>query len=281
MVVSNNKLSEPSVDTPQSAQQGKSGRWWLGRLIGPASFLCAGVLTIVLLGVAQRVGWISSQGGAVGSGKSLEEIHTCPMHPQIRQPGPGRCPVCGMALVPATSGGEDANSLSVKIEPAHRRLSNIQTTPAKREAVAATIRTIGAVRIDESRMATIASYVDGRLERLFADYTGVDVAKQDHLAVVYSPELFSAQVEYLETRKGLSGENTLPVIRKAQQNLLANSRQKLAELGMQETQIAELEKAGKAASRITVYAPIGGTVIEKICRRRKVHQGGRSDLSHC
>lgn len=28
-------------------------------------------------------------------------VYTCPMHPQIRQAKPGKCPICGMDLVPA------------------------------------------------------------------------------------------------------------------------------------------------------------------------------------
>ena len=123
------------------------------------------------------------------------------MHPQIRQPGPGSCPICGMALVPATSGaGADFDELAVTIEPAARRLANIETAEVKREPVVTTIETVGSIAIDESRMATIPSYIDGRIERLFADYTGVVVEQNDHLAVVYSPELYSAQVEYLESR---------------------------------------------------------------------------------
>jgi membrane fusion protein, copper/silver efflux system len=251
--------------------------WWVSNLITPFCILLAGLLVIFLFGLAQRSGWITSvENSQDVSHDSGAQVHTCPMHPQIRQPGAGRCPICGMALVPAAaSGGADLDDFSVRIEPAQRRLANIQTAEVRREPVSATIQTVGAIAIDESRMATIASYIDGRIERLFADYTGVKVDKGDHLAVVYSPELYSAQVEYIESRKSLANTSTtLQAVRQAQQKLVANSRQKLVELGMREDQITELETSEKAKSRLTIYAPSGGTVIEKVAVEGKYIKSG-------
>jgi len=253
-------------------------RRWLPKLAMPLSALLVGVLLIVAVGIAQRIGWISTGGGAAAANSvANDEVFTCAMHPQIRQPGPGRCPICGMELVPAAAAGDaDLDELSIKIEPAQRRLANIATTEAKRETVSATIQTVGAIAIDESRMATISSYIDGRLERLFADYTGVDVAKGDHLAVIYSPELYSAQVEYVETRKAVRQMNSaaLASVRTAQEKLTLNSRRRLVELGMTEEQIGELEESEAAKSRLTIYAPMGGTVIEKLAVEGKYVKAG-------
>lgn len=265
-VVMPDKNKNP-VSTTKPKLRPRSIRWWISRFGNVGIFLLAGVLLIALLGVAQRTGWI--KGGSLSEGPASEgesqETYTCPMHPQIRQPGPGRCPICGMELVPATSSGADLDELAVTIEPAQRRLANIETAEATKEPVTTTIRTIGAIEIDESRQATIASYIDGRVERLFADYTGVVVDKGDHLAVVYSPQLYSAQVEYIEAKQTLSqtSETVLASVREAQNKLVAHSRQRLVELGMTEEQLAELDSSGEAKSRMTIYAPIGGTVIEK------------------
>jgi Cu(I)/Ag(I) efflux system membrane fusion protein len=169
-----------------------------------------------------------------------------------------------MPLVPAASGAADLDEFSVKIEPAQRRLANIQTAEAESSILEATIQTVGAIAIDESRQATIAAYIDGRLERLFADYTGIDIAKGDHLAVIYSPQLYSAQVEYVEARRALNASGGLAAVRQAQEALTANTRQRLREFGMTEEQIAELDKTEKAQSRLTIYAPQGGTVVEKL-----------------
>ncbi len=240
---------------------------WLGRKLLPiVLFISAGIGLIVAVGIAQRIGWLravdENSTGAVAT--EAESIFTCPMHPQIRQPGAGRCPICGMELVSAASGAADLNDFSVKIEPAQRRLANIQTAKVEVGPLEATLQTVGAIAIDESRQATIAAYIDGRLERLFADYTGVDIAKGDHLAILYSPQLYAAQVEYLEARRALQAAGGLAAVRQAQEALAANTRQRLREFGVTEEQMAELERTSKAQSRLTIYAPQGGTVVEKM-----------------
>jgi Cu(I)/Ag(I) efflux system membrane fusion protein len=236
--------------------------------------LSVGLLLIVALGVAQRIGWISAGDGATEAAET-SQVYTCSMHPQIHLPAMGPCPICGMALVLSGS-GDDLDELAVRIAPAQRRLANIATAAVIRAPVSQTIQTIGAIAIDESRMSTIATYIDGRLERLFADYTGVDVAKGDHLAVIYSPELHRAQVEFIETRRSLNAMSSaaLSVVRNAQTKLVTNLRQKLVELGMTEEQLAELEKTSIAKSRMTIYSSIGGTVIEKLAIEGKYVKAG-------
>ena len=262
-------------NTPHPKAQ--SFLWWLSRIGNVGLFFIAGVLLIILLGIAQRIGWI--EGGSLASSSSAEGsqvIHTCSMHPQIRQPGPGRCPICGMKLVVAATLGANLDEFAIKIEPAQRRLANIQTAEVSHKSVSSSIRTIGAIQIDESREATIAAYIDGRVERLFADYTGVEVDKGDHLAVVYSPQLYSAQVEYIEATRTLSKNSgtALASVREAQTKLVANSRQRLVELGMTQEQLTELESSSKAQSRLTIYAPSGGTVIEKLAEEGKYISAG-------
>ena len=47
---------------------------------------------------------------AQAGAQSSEAIYTCPMHPEIRQKGPGTCPKCGMALEPEMPSAEEAES---------------------------------------------------------------------------------------------------------------------------------------------------------------------------
>lgn len=239
---------------------------WIGRRLLPVGiFLAAGLLLVFVVGIAQRFGWLSAPGDATAdSAASAGSVYTCPMHPQIRQPNAGRCPICGMELVPAASAVADLDALAVKIEPAQRRLANIQTAKVEVAPLEATFQTVGAIAIDESRQATIAAYIDGRLERLFADYTGVDIKKGDHLAIIYSPQLFAAQVEYTEARRALNDSSGLAAVRQSQQALVANTRKRLREFGMTDDQLTELEKSADPQSRLTIYAPQGGTVVEKL-----------------
>ena len=232
--------------------------WWLKALLQPLLLLLAGVALIAGLGMAQRLGWISAGGGHSHKAKAGEEVrYICPMMCTPPQTEPGRCPVCAMELVPATSGGGDTDPNAVTLDPVARRLANIQTAPVKEMPFTQTIRTIGEIRYDEGTLKTIAAYVDGRLDTLYANYTGVHVKQGDHLALLYSPELYSGQVELLAAKQA---RGTSPV---GGIDLYRSARQKLLDLGMTSGQIAAVEKTGKANSRIYLCAPISGTVIEK------------------
>lgn len=255
----------PATTGPDRPVKPSRISWIISRLLPVGVFVAAGLLLIILIGVAQRVGWIHAVEGPVSTASAdTGSIFTCPMHPQIRQPTPGRCPICGMELVPASNAAADLDEFAVKIEPAQRRLANIQTALVESGPLEATLQTVGSIAIDESRQATIAAYIDGRLERLFADYTGVDIKKGDHLAVLYSPQLYAAQVEYAEARRALKAADGMAAVQQAQESLASNTRQRLREFGMTDEQIGELERTGKAESRLTIYAPQGGTVVEKL-----------------
>ncbi|TWU04577.1 efflux RND transporter periplasmic adaptor subunit [Stieleria varia] len=186
-----------------------------------------------------------------------DDRYICPMMCTPASSEPGRCPVCAMSLVKATGNGR-SDGMSVTIEPAARRLIGIQTATAELGPVSQTIRTIGSVDYDESKLATISAYVGGRIEKLYANYVGVPVEKDDDLALIYSPDLYSAQVEYLTA---LQGGGLKRLGGSADMSELA--QQKLIELGLTEDQVAELRSRGKAESRIRVRSPIKGTVIEK------------------
>lgn len=182
--------------------------------------------------------------------------YICPMMCTPPSSEPGSCPVCGMDLVKSTGGGGDGQSVS--LEPADRRVLGIQTAKAELGPVFQSVRTVGSIDYDESQLATISAYVGGRLEKLFADYVGVPVRQGDDLALIYSPDLYSAQVEYLTALEN-SSLNRLG----GRTNLQELSRQNLIELGVTEKQIADLRRRGSAQSRMRIKSPITGTVIAK------------------
>ncbi|MEX0724978.1 MAG: efflux RND transporter periplasmic adaptor subunit [Planctomycetaceae bacterium] len=254
----------------QKNERRQTRRWWIKLFVQPLLFLACGAILFAGLGLAQRLGWIS--GGSGGGGHDHASVsggdvmYICPMMCTPPQSEPGRCPVCGMELVPASSAGSHGDSRSVQIDPAARRVANIHTVAVKSMPITRTIRAIGELRYDEGTLKTISAYVDGRLERLYADYTGVVVKKGDHLALVYSPRLYSAQVELLLARKSReeSRSATLQRIIPSNRDLYESARQRLIELGMTAEQVDQMEQAGEANSRMHLCAPISGTVIEKL-----------------
>ena len=240
------------------------GRVWAGVLVKPALFLVAGLLLIVALGVVQRLGWIRSGGSEAvthGAGKSERAtLYICPMMCTPPLSEPGRCPVCGMELVPLEEDQGGGGSHSIQIDPASRRVANIQTVPVRLASVSRTIRTIGELSYDEGRLKTLAAYVDGRLDRLYADYTGAVVNQGDVLARLYSPELYTAQAELLAARRSagsISGGA-------GPGSLVESARRRLLDLGMTEGQISTLEATKEPTTRIDLVAPIQGTVIGKL-----------------
>ena len=263
----------PDSDAAVAARQRKldrrdARRWWIKLFIQPALLLLCGAILIVGLGAAQRYGFISASGGGQHSSAPAADAdvqYICPMMCTPPQSEPGRCPVCAMELVQAASNAGSGDSRSIQVDPAARRVANIQTVAVQSMPMKRTIRAIGELSYDEGTLKTLSAYVDGRLDRLYADYTGVVVEKGDHLALVYSPRLYSGQVELLLAGKARddSRSATLKRVHRTSLDLYESAKQRLIELGMTEEQIQQLEQAGEANSRMHLCAPISGTVIEK------------------
>lgn len=188
------------------------------------------------------------------------DMWTCSMHPQIRQPNPGACPICAMPLVPVstTPGGLRTITLS----PESLALMNIELTPVERRYVTHQIRMVGKVDYDETKLGYIAAWVPGRLDRLYVDYTGVQVNRGDHMVYIYSPELYAAQEELIQALKYRRDEQ--PTRFSSPVNLVESAREKLRLLGLTEAQIKEIEQQDKPTDHLTIYSPVSGIVIHKM-----------------
>lgn len=195
------------------------------------------------------------------------QIYTCAMHPQIRQEGPGICPICNMELVPVKESGKDVGERELVLSEAARKLAEIETAPAERKAVDVEIRMVGKVDFDETRVKTIAAWLDGRIVKLHADFTGVQVDAGAPLVDLYSPALYVAQKELLLALDAASqrgepeGEDAGDL--SIHGAMLVAAREKLRLWGLSSEQITEVESGGKASETHTIFAPIGGTVVKK------------------
>ncbi|UCG16829.1 MAG: efflux RND transporter periplasmic adaptor subunit [Phycisphaerales bacterium] len=178
-----------------------------------------------------------------------------------------RCPVCGMKRepVPLDSGGDETEEAEISLSAHARRLAGLATEPVARRNLYKRIRTVGKVTYDETRRRMVSAWTGGRIDRLFADFTGMVVSKGDHLVEIYSPELISAQEELLQALRTLGAmeADALEPSRRRAEGMVASARQKLELLGVTERQIGELERTGETARRLVVHAPLGGTIIHK------------------
>lgn len=273
--------SEPSAERATPALYGpptpsqspnpsrRSGR--VSRLVGG---LVTSVVVLAALGIGIGLGrsLLAPEGSGTGAGEaavaspgaSAATVWTCSMHPQIRQPNPGDCPLCGMDLIPASDdGGEEAEGLrEVSLSREARELLDLKVEPVERRYVTATVRMVGKVDYDETRLGYITAWVPGRLDRLFVDYTGVEVQEGDHMVSIYSPELYSAQAELIRARQAAQERRSSSGVLGAER-LLKSAREKLRLWGLTEEQIQEIEAQQEPSDHLTIYAPMSGIVIQK------------------
>lgn len=192
-------------------------------------------------------------------------LWTCPMHPQIKLPEFGACPICGMDLVEMTGGGDD-NPRQLVMSPASKALARIAAEPVRRKNVTRPVRMAGKVDYDETAVRTISAWVAGRIDRLYVDYTGVRVSEGDHLVWLYSPDLLTAQEELISAKARLSataGESS-EFLASSNRTAYSSAREKLLLWGLTEEQVAEIEARGTASDRVMLTSPTTGVVIDKM-----------------
>ncbi len=216
-----------------------------------------GVLAVGLL-----LGWVIFGGS---SNTETEHNHdavaktnqmwTCSMHPQIMQPEPGDCPICGMDLIPAESSSEGLLADQFKLTENAMALANIQTTIVDKGNVDGnTNKLSGKITENEGANVVQVSYFSGRIERLNVSFTGEEVRKGQLLATIYSPELYAAQQELI----------TAASLKESQPALYKAVRNKLKLWKLSENQINQIEETGKVKENFPVYATVSGTVTEKL-----------------
>lgn len=265
----------------------------------------------------------SSAAPVIQSDEPAIDYWTCTMHPEIQQPEPGDCPMCGMELVPkyagsdepgvkpasvapasgagsrktrawyrctmpecgdqgnsdpesccpvcgmkrerVDTGGEGAGDFDIKLSERAQWLAEVATEPIEPRLLHKRIRTVGRVGYDETRYKMASAWIDGRIDKLFADFTGMTVSQGDHLVEIYSPELLSAQEEYLQALRAAaaSRDTQTAVSRRSSEQVLHSSKRKLELLGVTNAQIQAVERSGEPQTHLVVHAPIGGTIVEK------------------
>lgn len=186
------------------------------------------------------------------------EIWTCSMHPQVRMDKPGRCPICGMTLIPLSQLAAEQSRIE--------RQGGMETERVQRRELFKEIRTVGKLDYNERSMALITARIAGRVDRVYADFTGIHVEKGDHLVDMYSPELYSTQGELF---RALEANHQVTGDRRFAAASLEAARTKLNLLGILPEQIAQLERERKQLTHLTIYAPIGGVVVEKDIREQQ------------
>lgn len=222
------------------------------------------IITIVAAGIGLGAGYLLFNEPAGrhehAAAEAVEEpeeetIYTCSMHPQVRQNEPGLCPICEMELVPVGEASTADGGITLEMTLEAIRLANVQTTTIGEKGQAAkTITLNGKISADERRAASQVAHVPGRIEKLYATFTGEQIRKGQRLAEIYSPELVTAQRELLEAMRF---QDVNPKLAQA-------AREKLRRWKVPPQMIEELERTGKVRENTTVYADASGVVRKRL-----------------
>ncbi len=203
---------------------------------------------------------VSSQQSAIEKQSTKNEIWTCAMHPQIRLNHPGKCPICGMELIPLnlSAAGSQESGNGVHMSEEAIKLSNIMTSIVSKANPVKELRLYGKIKPDEEHLQSQTSHISGRIDKLLVNFTGEQISYGQTLALVYSPDLVEAQQELLEAVK----------LKNTQPEFLNAARDKLRQWMLTEKQIDDIENLKKIQYDFEIKSTTAGFVLS-----RKVNVG--------
>lgn len=178
------------------------------------------------------------------------DVWTCSMHPQIHLDKPGKCPLCGMDLILLNQNDASIDPDAIHLTKEATELANVLTSVVTKQKPVKEIRLYGKVQADERLLQSQVAHIPGRIEKLSVNFTGERVRKGQTLALIYSPELVTAQQELIEASKT---KQTQPEIYEA-------SKEKLRQWKLTESQIANIESSGIVQNNIEVVSNTTGIV---------------------
>ncbi len=156
----------------------------------------------------------------------------------------------------------------ITLSPDKVQLIGVRTAAAEYRPLDKQFRTVGKVEPDETRLAFVNTKIAGWVKKLFVDYTGKEVVKSQPLLSIYSPDLVTAQEEYLialrSAKRAEQEAGGMPEAEASRKELLESAKRRLQLWDITDEQIADLEKTGKPRTEMTIEAPLSGIVLEKM-----------------
>lgn len=199
------------------------------------------------------------------TGKKIK-YWAAPMDPTYIRNEPGKSPM-GMDLVPVYEEEGEAKepTSTIRIDPVTMQNMGVRFGQVRRKPLMKYIRTVGNIIFDETKIFTVTTKFSGWIEKLYVNFVGEGVKKGQRLFEIYSPELVSAQEEYLLAKKQYDSlsKSSYPSIREGALRLLAASRTRLRYWDLTDEQIEQLARIGKVQKTLTIFSPAAGVVTKK------------------
>jgi RND family efflux transporter MFP subunit len=231
------------------------------------------ILTTLAAGFAGGYGWThwqkadKAQAAAPPARKILYWVD--PMHPAYKSDKPGIAPDCGMKLVPVYADDhkqEDAAPAgAIHVSSDKQQLIGVQYGTASFTTKAETIRAVGRVAQDETRLTRVHPRIEGWISKTSVDYTGQLVKKGDPLLTIYSPDMLASEQELLLALRARDQMKAGPV-KEAWGNselLLEATRRRLELFDLSPAQIDQIENTHKTIETVTLFSPATGYVVAR------------------
>ncbi len=190
-----------------------------------------------------------------------------PMHPAYKSDKPGIAPDCGMELVPkyADEGTASLPAGTVTISANKQQMMGVRTATVERRPLSRELRTTAQIAADETKTGHVHIRVPGYVEHVHVDFVGQQVKKGQPLFTLYSPDLVSAEQEYLIAKRGEETLGGAPYqeVSKGAHSLLEAARERLRLWHISEDEIKRLDETGQVEKDMTFYAPMDGYVTER------------------
>ncbi|MBN2342775.1 MAG: efflux RND transporter periplasmic adaptor subunit [Deltaproteobacteria bacterium] len=198
--------------------------------------------------------------------KKSETTWACSMHPHIRQPEPGKCPICGMDLIPIAADDAPPGPRTVVMSERAKTLAQIRTTEVRRQqGTASQLRLLGRIEPNETAERNITAWTGGRIDRLHVKTTGQEVRRSQIIATLYSPEVFSAHQDLLVAKKQVDKmKDSAESAQYAAKRALEASRRRLSLLGVPDGELNTMAQMDSPTTRVAIRTPFGGTVTERV-----------------
>jgi len=169
----------------------------------------------------------------------------------------------GMDYIPVYEGEEPAGP-ALKISLDRVQKLGVKTEPAAVREIVRVIRAVGTVQVNERLQRTVSPKFEGWIQRLLVATTGESVRRGQPLMEVYSPDLITAQQEYVIAWKGVQSlKDASPDIQANMKSLVENSLQRLRNWDISAEELARLQQDGRVSNAITLRSPVDGIVLEK------------------
>jgi Cu(I)/Ag(I) efflux system membrane fusion protein len=227
-----------------------------------AAALAAGCRATPATAGDDQTGHDQTSEGAARAGAAGDEIahYTCSMHPSVRNAEPGACPICSMYLMPVSR--RDLESGEIVLDAGRRQQIGVTTAHVELRPLHASVRAVGTVTYDQSRLTDVTIRAGGWIDELYADRLGQRVKEGETLFTLFSPDLFEAQQAYLDAAEELEKARMLGSPLSAGLALeMRRRRLRLSDLGPD--QLKALDKRRLPVELVPILSPASGHVIEK------------------